>query len=71
MSPHFGLISIHYLQWRIQAKERSILHIGCCLSLAADFFFSESNIEMTSGTGDPCNGSIVGFDDELELLLMF
>ena len=49
-----------------------ILHIGCCLSLAAYFFFfSKSNTKTTSNANDLCNGSIAGFDDELELLLMF
>ena len=45
-----------------------ILHIGCCLSLAAYFlFFSET----TSNGGELCSGSITGFDDESKLLLMF
>ena len=45
-----------------------ILHIGCCLSLAAYFlFFSET----TSNGGKLCSGSITGFDDESKLLLMF
>ncbi len=46
----------------------TLLHIGCCLSLAAYFlFFSET----TSNGGELCSGSITGFDDESKLLLMF
>jgi hypothetical protein len=48
-----------------------ILHIGCCRSLAAYFFFSKSNGKTTSNVGDICSASITGFDDEPELLLMF
>ena len=48
-----------------------VLHIGCCLFLAAYFFFSESNVETTRNVGELCSGSIAGFDDDPELLLMF
>ena len=56
----------------VGTERLEILHIGCCLSLAAYvFFFSESNAESTSNASDLCSGSIVGFDDEPVLSLMF
>jgi hypothetical protein len=55
----------------VDTEQLEILHIGCCLSLAACFFFfSKSNVKTTSNVNDLCSGSIAGFDNELELLLM-